>query len=175
MSGYFDDDEQDQNGPKALRDALAKAKADLEQARKDLEAERATNAELSTKVKSISLRDTLSAAGVDPQYARFAERDGVEASEDAVKKWVEENKAVYAFLAPKATSATEDNEEPVDVIDPALEAGIAAGQQAEAGARPSGTATIIDTLNGTDLSQFKSEAEVDAYLRSLGAPRAIDA
>lgn len=173
MSGYYDDNDdydQEQSGPKALRDALEKAKRELAEAKKALEAEVAAKADLEKKVKSSTLRDALTDAGIDPKYARFAERDGVEATPESVKKWVDESKDVYAFLAPKAQAREQEQDGPEDVVDPDLVAGIEAGQSAESGGQPRGSNSVIDTLAGADPSSFKSEAELYAYLQKLGAP-----
>ena len=183
MPGLYEDDDEygtdEQSGPKGLRTKLAsveKEKAALEKQLKELTE---SNATLTKQVKSTTLRQALTDAGVDPKYARFAERDEVEATPESVAKWVEESKDVYAFLAAKpAATPTGDADDdsaddgPTDELDPAFVEQILAGQQAETSGRPSGSSTIHDVLSGIDPSKFKTEQELDSFLRKLGAPTA---
>lgn len=176
MPGYDNDEFDDDygNGPKALRDALKKAQDELKARDKELDALRQTNESLTKQVKTTTLRDALTDAGVDPKYARFAERDGVEADAEAVKKWVEESREVYAFLATKPATnedpADESDQGGDDNVDPELMAQILAAQRVETSGRPSGSTTIESVLEGTDPSQFKSQADFNAFLAKLGAP-----
>lgn len=180
MPGYdyddFDDNGQEQSGPKALREALEKAKADLKARDAKLAEQENQIAELSKAVKSNTLRDALSDAGIDPKYARFAERDEVEPDVDSVKQWVEDNRDVYAFLAKAAAPQGEQVEgeqeqaPPADEIDPELVAALQAGQGLESTGQPVGSSNIAELLAGTDPSKFNSEAEIDNLLRQLGAP-----
>lgn len=179
MSDNLDwlNDDDDQPSPSDLRKQLAKAKRDLKAAQDALAEKDSTIADLTGKVKATSLRDALTEAGVDPKFAKIAERDGVEPTVDAVKKWREENDGIYAFTPVKAPEASEDagddeGDGHEDPVDPELQAGIAAGQTLEGTGRPSGSITHSDALREArhDLGRFKTEAEVDAYLRSLGAP-----
>lgn len=186
MSDTFWDENDDagNTGPKALRDQLDKLKAELKEQAKELEKAKSENAELVTKVKATTFRDALSDAGIDPKYARFAERDGVEPTAEAVKQWVEDNRDVYAFLqkstAPSTDEVTdeEQGDEVVeeDQIPEELAEAIRQGQATEGVGRPSGSSTVVKALEQAqaNLDQFKTEEEVDNYLRSLGAPRRVD-
>ena len=183
MSQYDDDDDFDSTGPKALRDQLAKIKKDLADAQKELTKANEEKADLQTKVKSSTLRDALSDQGIDPKYARLAERDGAEPTPEGIKAWVKENEDVYAFLqkpdrAPEVDDGEQDDgdEADEDGFDPDLEQEIRLGQQTESTGRPSGSSTVLQALEqaGADLSRFKSGDEVDAFLRSLGAPSKSD-
>lgn len=181
-AGYYDEDDdygqEPSSGPKGLRsklDAVEKEKKALEAQLAELTSQ---NADLAKQLKSTTLRDALSDAGVDPKYARFAERDEVEPNADAVRRWAEENKDVYAFLntpAPAPADGEQGEEQaPEDELPEDIVAGVRAGEQAVNTGRPSGSATITDTLAGADLSKFGSEAEVDAFIRSLDPPRRTD-
>lgn len=184
MPGYYDDDDneygQPQDGPKALREAHDKAIAKVKELEAKLAEQTKLNDEQAAKLKSTSFRDALADAGLDPKYARFAERDGVEPTAEDVKKWAEENKDVYAFLAPKSEPTREGDEEQVefedvsgqDSLDPDYEAQMRAGQQAESTGRPSGSATVEQALASTDVSQFKTREELEKFLfEQLNAPR----
>lgn len=180
MPGFYDenDDFEDESGssPKDLRAALAKANKALKAKEAEL-AERDTKiAELSNAVKSTSLRDRLADAGIDPKYATRAERDGVEPTDESVKQWIDENKDVYVFLnKPAAANADEAHEEQAgDLIDPDLEAGVRAGQQVESTGRTSGFKTAVEAVTAAKPDQFKSEAELLAFLGGLGALDAGD-
>jgi hypothetical protein len=179
MPGLYDDDDDfDGNGPKALRDALKKVQDELKAAQKELEDERKTNADLAKQVKTTSLRDALSDAGVDPKYARFAERDEVDADVESVKKWVEENKDVYAFLnkpaaatdAPAGDVVDAGDEEEVDDLDQDFVDQVLAAQAVETSGRPSGSTTVMQTLEGVDLNKVTSQEDIVKLLKELGAP-----
>ena len=179
MPGLYDDDDDfEQSGPKPLRDQLDKLKEQLRQAQKDLDAERSSSADLAKKLKTTTLRDALSDAGVDPKYARFAERDEVDADVESVKKWAAENADVYAFLSKPAPAqrADDSDEDDSDGQEDQLPEGfvnqILAGQQVENSGRPSGSSTVLDALTKVDPAQFKTERELDDYIKSLGAPTA---
>lgn len=176
MPGFYDenDDFEDESGssPKDLRAALAKANKALKAKEAEL-AERDTQlADLAKKVKTVTLRDALSAAGVDPKYARFAERDEVDATPEAIAAWVDENKEVYAFLGKPAATATDDDEaqETEDEIDPDLAAGVLAGQQVEGTGRPSGSTNLIQQLEGIDTKSVQTREELEKLLAGMGVP-----
>jgi hypothetical protein len=139
----FDEQEQQQsNGPKALREALKKAHEENRKLAAEL-------SKLSEAQAETSLQSILNAKGVSPKIVRFLKADKVEANEDAVTKWLDENAEVFNIkvneTAPEGESSeTEDEQEvesqddgkdpyaglPEDVAN-ALK-GIANGQQMEA-------------------------------------------
>ena len=175
--GYDEDDEygQEQNAPKALRDALKKAQDELKARDATIAELEASASDLASRLKTTSLRDALTDAKVDPKYARFAERDGVDPTPEAVKKWVEDNKDVYAFLAPKQTEpADAEPAEQADEIPDELRQQLEAGSTLESAGRPGNSVTVMEALNAVKPEQFKTEAELDAYIRSLGAPSAYE-
>jgi len=87
----FDDDDQ-QPTPKNLRDALKKANAALAKERADKQAalERAEKAEKAA-ARSQNLTDLLKEKGVSPRFAKWAEKDSVDATAEAVEAWLKEN------------------------------------------------------------------------------------
>jgi hypothetical protein len=90
-----DDGKKQMDGPKALRLAY-KAK---DKRVKELEAQ---VAELSSKARRVDVQAVLSELGVkNPKIARLIP-DSVEATEEAVKQWVEDFKDVLGFEAPSA-------------------------------------------------------------------------
>lgn len=189
MSDSFYDDTDDygqeqSSGPKALRDKLAKEQKAREEAEAKLAEIVEQNKELAKKVQTSSLRDALTDAGIDPKYAKFAERDGVEPTEEKVREWVEEYSDVYAFLKkqPEQTAATdgaaddgsdEVSEHNVDALPEDLIAGLAQAQTLESAGRPSGSASIEDILTAVDPTKV-NETQIQQLLKQLGAPTAYD-
>lgn len=175
MPGLYDDDDDYTDGPKALRDALKKAQDELKARDAKIADLEKTNTDLATKVKTTTLREALQASGVDPKYARFAERDEVEATPESVKQWVDDNKDVYAFLAPKAESPADPTDDegddgPGDEIDPELADAINAAQRVESSGRPSGSTNLIQQLEGIDINKVQTRAELEKLLGGLGVP-----
>ena len=182
MSYDFDNEygnDNEQSGPKALRDQLEKLKSQLAEKDKELGSLREANTALETKVKSSTLRDAFADAGIDAKYARFAERDGVEPTKEAVEKWREENAEVYAFLAQKPAaeanaSQGEQEEEPqapvADNVSPAFAALLAQAQGLESSGHPSGSTDIVNALEGIDPNKVESREQLVELLGALGAP-----
>lgn len=179
--GYNTDDDEPTAGD--LRSLVKKLQKQLK-AKDDELAERDSKiGELTKTVKATSLRDLLTDAKIDPKFARLAERDGVEPTAEAVKAWVDENKDFYSFTPPAGAEAqpsaadeVDEGQESEDEVDPELTEAIAQGQSLEANGRPSGSSTVVTALEQAqaNLGQFKTEAELDEFLRSLGAPRRVD-
>lgn len=173
---YDDDFDEQPSGPKALRDARDAAVKKAEELQAELEKRDKTIAELSGKVKSSSLRDALQDAGVDPKYARFADRDGIEPTAEAVKTWVEENRDVYAFLNASQQSAPtegepgeqakQEGEETGGEMDPDYVEQLRAGQAAASVGRTPGPTNIEQALEGANPASFQTEAEIDAYIQA---------
>lgn len=89
MPGY-DDDELNENGPKALRDALEKANKELKQLR---EANEKAQAELAKQSLANVLRDK----SVPANIQRWIKRDNIDPTPEAVDKWLEENGADFGW------------------------------------------------------------------------------
>lgn len=110
----FDDDNFD--GPPALREAYKKLQ-------KELEAERKARAEAEKKAAEGSLAKIFSDKKVPANIQRWMKRDEVEATEAAVDKWLNENGADFGWK-PGAVEASEDatsEEAPAQAATPAQE------------------------------------------------------
>lgn len=134
MSYDLDDDSNDQ-GPKALRDALEKANKKLAELEKQ-------NADLAKKANEGTLSQIFTAKKVPANIQRWMKRDEVEASPEAVDKWLEENGSDFGWN-PQAASAetpegqqTEAKEAPAaqSVLTPEDVAALQRGQQLSAAA-----------------------------------------
>lgn len=185
----FDDDfenEQEQNGPKQLRDALDKANKALADRDKKLNDALERIAAFERKERASSLSDLLKAKNVDPKYARWADKDGVEPTEDAVAKWLDENKDLVPVSAPSTEDSRQnDPAAPQGAqVDPyaglpaevraALEA-MSASQAMESNATagspvdPKAEEGIAASLAAVG-QNAKSEGDIIAALAALGAP-----
>ena len=169
---YDDFDEDEQNaGPKALRDHAKKLEKQLEELAKKLEAAEQARTEAEKKAKASTLRDVLTGLKIDPKFARLAERDGVEPEADAVKKWVDENKDFYSFTPTQAEQADEvaDEvyEESEDDIDPNYRQAVEAGNRAGAQGAGMGSSSVVDQIANLSAGSFE---ELVAELEKLGAP-----
>jgi hypothetical protein len=172
----FETDDEGQT-PGDLRNLVKKLQKQLKTVQGQLEEKDSTINELTNKVKATSLRDLLTEAKIDPKFARLAERDGVEPTAEAVKKWVDDNKDFYSFTPAAAASEQDDagddqGEGEEDHVDPDLVAAVAQGQATEGVGRPSGSSTVTETIRQAmaNPGQFKSREDMIAFLKDLGAP-----
>ena len=171
MSYDYDEDEQQNDGPPALREHAKKLERELKETKAKLEAEIQARTEAEKKAKAATLRDVLTDLKIDPKFARLAERDGVEPEASAVKAWVDENKDFYSFTPAKAAEAADEEEQEVeseDEVDPtyrnAVEAANRAGQQGAG----MGSTSVIDQINDIDGETYE---DMVAKIIALGAPR----
>lgn len=166
MSDYDYDDQND--GPKALRELVDKLQKQLKEQEKALEAEKAEKATLSAQVKKASLAELLKKAGVDPRFAARADKDGADATEDGVKAWIEENKDFYNFGAVKAAEATQEpSGEPN--VSPELAAAIAASQSLDASGVTPSEVNVLEKIQSMNTDPRKvSEAQLQEQLAALG-------
>ena len=116
----YDDDQFDdqQSGPKALRDELAKVKKALADAQ-------AENAKLSANVKTVTLENILRDKHIPANIQRWLKRDEVEPSPEAVDKWLAENGEDFGYKpgqAPTDSASTPEGEQPKSVEAPAATA-----------------------------------------------------
>lgn len=175
MPGYFDEDEdQDQqSGPKALRDQLKKLEKQLSDLTKDLDTERKTNADLAGRLKSTSLNEAVRDAGIDVKYAKFVDLGDTEPSKDAVEKWAADNKDVYAFLNNVPTHEVEGEEDGPAVEDElpeGLREALQSAQRAEQSGRPSGSKDTLTQLEQIDPSKITNRVQLLELLEKMGAP-----
>jgi len=165
MSDFDYDDNDQSNGPKALRELVEKLQKQVKDHEKALEAERAEKATLSAQVKKSSLAGLLKAAGVPEKFAARADKDGADATEDGVKAWIEENKDFYNFGAAPA---------PVVVADPdgapnvsaELEQALRASQSLDASGVTPSEVQVTDRIKSIPLNI--SEAELLKQFEDLG-------
>ena len=141
-----------ENGPKALREALAKQKAQNEAIAKEL-------ADLKAEKRTRDLADTLKDKGLSPKVAKFIPAD-VELDD-----WLKENGELFGVTAADGEPVTQAQEvEQATVAPHPLESQFAGLTNAQEGATaPSGTVDLAkaqEALATGGLEQF------EAYLRS---------
>jgi hypothetical protein len=108
-TNYYDDEDDDFTQPEESVDVvkqLRKVNRTLEKRLKDLEAEATT---LKTQTRSRTIKDVLSAKGVNSKVAAFIPQD-IEPTEDAISNWLNEYGDVFG--AVKADSAPEQASAP---------------------------------------------------------------
>jgi hypothetical protein len=166
VSDYDYDDQND--GPKALRELVDKLQKQLKDQEKALEAEKAEKATLSAQVKKASLADLLKKAGVDPKFAARADKDGADATEEGVKAWIEENKDFYNFGPAKpAEEAQEPSGEPN--VSAEMAAAIQASQSLDASGVTPSEVNVLEKIQSLDTNPRKvSEAQLRENLAALG-------
>ena len=95
----YDDEHDEQNGPKALREALEKANKRLAELEK-------SSAEKDKRLAETTLANILRDKGVPANIQRWIKRDEVAPTEEAVSKWLDENGADFGYQ-PGATEESE--------------------------------------------------------------------
>lgn len=174
MAQYDDEYDEDDQGPADLRKALAKAKRDATEARKEKEEMAKQLADLSIKVKSNTLAGLLQAKGVNPKAAKFLQSDNVEATPEAVDAWLAEN-GEFLNLKPKSETsegaADEQASGPTDGMKALLDA---LANNRELSQDSSATADASEQTRLAQLAELgksvKSESEITAALIAMGAP-----
>ena len=167
MSDNYYDDEDQSNGPKALRELVDKLQKQVKEQEKALEAEKAEKATLSAQVKKASLADLLKKAGVDPKFATRADKDGADATEDGVKAWIEENKDFYNFGAVKPAEAQEPAGEPN--ISPEMAAAITASQSLDSSGVAPSEVNVLEKIQSMDTNPRRvTEQQLQDQLKALG-------
>lgn len=160
----FEDDERENQGPKALRDALKAANkrvAELEEA----------NGKLSGQVAQRNLKDVLEDKGLRPGLARVITKDGVDASDpQAITDWLTDpvNQEDFAFSLESGDggSSNEAKDGETDEVDP-IEAEFARMQNAGANALPNGkfneAKALLDAADANDPNAI--QAALDRALK----------
>lgn len=189
MYDEYEDDDQT-TGPKALRDALAKANKRAEEAEKAAQDIAEKFAALEKAQKSQSLTQLLTAKGVNPKLAKWLDKDGVEPSEEAVDAWIEENGEFFnikpsapadngADSASELGVAPENSGDPYQGLPPEVQAALSAMQnsqnlEASATSTPSaadpkaeGAALAVIEAIGKNATSLD---DVLSSLQKLGAP-----
>jgi hypothetical protein len=156
MSGYdneYDDDFDQNDGPKALREALKAEKAARKEAEKKL-------AELSQRDRQRTVADVLKSQGVKPALARFVLADLEEVDEKSVSKWVEENADLFGIELGNAP-------------DPAPANGVSDQEAAEAARQASlqggGAVASVEEQLANAIQNAKSAEELTAVLAQAQA------
>lgn len=102
-----DEDLDLENGPKALREAYEKQKADMAALQKEL-------SEFRTERRTSSVASALKAKGLDEaraaKVAKFYRDE--DTSEGAVSQWLEQNADVFGVEAPAATQTAQGTPDP---------------------------------------------------------------
>lgn len=186
----FDDTQDNETqGPKALRDALEKANKALADREKKLDEALARIGDFERKAKSDTLSNLLKAKNVDPKYARWADKDGVEPTEDAVAAWLKENEDLIPVSRgnneatdevddPDADAVHEDQGDPFADLPEEMKTALAAlgnSQALEAASVP--TPPVDERSEAARLRAIaavgqsaSNESELLAALAKLGAP-----
>jgi hypothetical protein len=161
---YYDDDNDQKDGPKALRDLVEKLQKELKAEKAAREASDAEKATLSAQVKKSSLASLLKAAGVPEKFAARADKDGAEATEDGVKAWIDENKDFYNFgPATPVVEVQEPDGEPN--VSPEMRDALAASRALDsAGVTPSDV-NITDRIQSISAT---TEEQLLEEMRALG-------
>jgi len=152
MSDYYDDDET-QNGPKALRELVEKQSKELKKLQDDLAAEREARTKAEQAVKSTSLSTILRDKGVKPGLAKWLEKDEVEASPEAVDAWLKENGEFFNVKPAEPEKAEPQADEPQGEsnVSPELEQALRAAQGLDAsGVSPSEVDVIKKVMSVSD-------------------------
>lgn len=107
----YDIDDFEDNSPAGLRKALKKAQDEAKKARDELAAEKAARAAAEKTAKKSTLTDILRDKGVKPGLARFIEQDDVEATPEAVGKWLDENGEFFNVKPAEQQAEQQENDE----------------------------------------------------------------
>jgi hypothetical protein len=155
----YDEFDEQANGPKALRDALDKANKEKAALAKQVQEALDKVAQFEKQHKAQSLSDLLKAKGVDPKYAKWADKDDVEPSESAIDAWLEDNKE----LIPVASVEDSQPNPP-------------ANENANSGDQGDPFAGLPDEVR-TALSAMQSSQQLESNASSVAPfdPRAEDA
>lgn len=180
FNGYDDDDDDfDFDGG----DALSKVrKADRAKAKRikeleDVLAEREKSlAELNGKVKVTGVSEILKARGANPALAKYALKDDVEPSEEAVDAWLSENGSLFGYQPKTAEVSTDESgvlgSDSGDVDMTALASALAAMQRVQTGEANSATALAGNDKMAQALAAIDSKAtsfeDAAAALGKLG-------
>lgn len=174
MPEYDELDEENDANPGNLRAALKKAqkeKADAEKAQAEMQKQ---IADLTKLQAGQTIAQLLQAKGVSPKAAKFLQNDNVEATPEAVDAWLTENGEFFNIKSgddtPTGESATAPSPASGDyaAVLAALQANSAMGQESSA-TQNAQEQVLLGKLS--ELGQnVKSEADITAALRALGAP-----
>lgn len=149
-TNYYDDEDDDfiNDEPQDVVKQLRKVNRALEKRLKEIEVEAST---LKTQTRQRVVKDVLTAKGVNPKVAAFIPQD-VEASEEAVAKWLDDYGDVFGIKS-------EPNKEETQAPNPALQASTRINDVMSSGQAPA----YDDDVMGK-IANAKSAAELNAIL-----------
>jgi predicted RNase H-like nuclease (RuvC/YqgF family) len=98
---YDDEDDDFGNEPQDVVKQLRKVNRTLEKRLKELETEAST---LKTQTRQRTVKDVLSAKGINPKVAAFIPQD-IDTTEEAVSAWLTEYGDVFGVQTPEETQA----------------------------------------------------------------------
>lgn len=154
MANDWDDDNNDQNTPPALREAYDKLKKEHAKQQADLE-------RLAAQVRQSTVKDVLTAKSIDTRIAKFIPGDV--SDEAGITSWLDENADLFGFKAAPELQAQEPAQQPNDAPGNNFSA-LAAMAQAEIGARSiQPTDDAVQKIAGTS-----SIEELGALLSGMG-------
>lgn len=146
---WEDQNDQQQNSGKALREARDKAASEAKELKKQLD-------DALAKLTERNLKDVLQGKSLNPGLARFMKADGIDGSdESAVDKWLTDNGELIGFK-PNAP------EEPAEQSAQAAE--FARMQNVQVNALPAGKFT--EAMSRLAAADGDNLADVNAALRS---------
>ena len=140
-----DDDFLDEDQPQDVVKQLRKVNRTLEKRLKELEVEATT---LKVQTRQRTVKDVLSAKGINPKVAAFIPQD-IDTTEEAVSEWLAEYGDVFGVQqSPEATQAKETASDAQRRIQNVMQTGTPPGVDEDALAR------ILNAKSAADLSSI---------------------
>lgn len=141
---YDDEDDDFGNEPQDVVKQLRKVNRTLEKRLKELETEATT---LKTQTRQRTVKDVLSAKGINPKVAAFIPQD-IDTTEEAVSAWLTEYGDVFGVQTPEETQAKTATTDAQRRIQNVMESGTPPGVDEDALAR------ILNATSAADLSSI---------------------
>jgi len=142
---YDDEDDDFGNEPQDVVKQLRKVNRTLEKRLKELEQEATT---LKTQTRQRTVKDVLSAKGINPKVAAFIPQD-IDTTEEAVSAWLTEYGDVFGVQqSPEATQAKETASDAQRRIQNVMQTGTPPGVDEDA------LAKILNATSAADLSSI---------------------
>ena len=142
---YDDEDDDFGNEPQDVVKQLRKVNRTLEKRLKELEVEAST---LKTQTRQRTVKDVLSAKGINPKVAAFIPQD-IDTTEEAVSAWLAEYGDVFGVQqSPEETQAKETATDAQRRIQNVMQTGTPPGVDEDA------LAKILNATSAADLSSI---------------------
>jgi predicted RNase H-like nuclease (RuvC/YqgF family) len=139
---YDDEDDDFGNEPQDVVKQLRKVNRTLEKRLKELEVEATT---LKTQTRQRTVKDVLSAKGINPKVAAFIPQD-IDTTEEAVSAWLTEYGDVFGVQTSEETQAKTATSDAQRRIQNVMESGTPPGVDEDSLAR------ILNATSAADLS-----------------------